>query len=89
MTEQQKKDALKYIEAQLEGGYLDLGLYDKDELLIIEEAIKMWKAIDEFNNVGCTSFMLTSSQIKEIMEHRPYDPIWDMYFDEFEDEETE
>ena len=88
MTEQQRKDAFKYIEAQLESGYLDLGFHDKDELLIIEEAIKMLKAIDEFNNVGCTSFMLTSEQINGIVEHRPYDPIWGMYFDEFEDEEV-
>lgn len=43
MTEQQRKDAIKYIEAQLEDGYLDLGSHDQDEL----EVIKLDMAFDK------------------------------------------
>jgi hypothetical protein len=56
MTEQRRKDALKYIEGQLEYGYIDLGMNDQDELEIIKEAINLLKVIDKFNSIGCTSF---------------------------------
>lgn len=49
MTEQQRKDAFKYIESQLEYGYLDLGFHDQDELEIVKEAINILKTIDEWN----------------------------------------
>lgn len=68
MTEQRKADALRYIEAQLENGYIDLGLNDEDELEIIKEAIQTLKMVDEFNNIGCTSFRLTPEEVKEILE---------------------
>lgn len=56
MTKQRREEALRFIEAQLEDGYIDLGLNDEDELEIVKEAIKMLKTIDEFNSIGCTSF---------------------------------
>ena len=48
MTEQRKEEAIKYIESQLEDGYLDLGLHDQDELEIIREAMKFWKDMTKF-----------------------------------------
>lgn len=36
-------EALKYIEGQLEDGYIDLGLHDNDELELIEQAINEFK----------------------------------------------
>ena len=65
---QQKKDAIKYIEGQLKYGYIDLGTHDEYELKIVEEAINLWKAVDEFNSIGCTSFQLTEDELKEILE---------------------
>lgn len=49
MTEQRRKEAIKYIESQLENGYLDLGLNEQDELEIIKEAVNIVKIIDEWN----------------------------------------
>lgn len=49
MTEQRRKEAIKYIESQLEDGYLDLGLNEQDELEIIKEAVNIVKIIDEWN----------------------------------------
>lgn len=51
MTEQRRKEAIEYIESQLKYGYVDLGINDQDELLIIEEAIKTLKIIDKFNSI--------------------------------------
>ena len=34
---------LGYIEAQLEDGYIDLGLSDEEELEIVREAIELYK----------------------------------------------
>ena len=56
MTKQRREEAIKYIESQLEDGYVDLGLHDQDELEIIKEAINMWKVVDKWNSIGCTSF---------------------------------
>lgn len=49
MTKQQREEAIKYIESQLEYGYVDLGLHDRDELEIIKEAVNIVKIIDEWN----------------------------------------
>lgn len=65
MTERQK-EAIKYIEGQLEDGYLDLGLHDQDELDIVKEAIDMWKTIDKWNSLGCTSFNKLSFTDEEV-----------------------
>lgn len=65
MTAQRKAHALRYIEAQLDNGYIDLGINDQDELKIIREAINLLKAIDAFNSIGCTSFMIPPKQLKE------------------------
>ena len=51
ITENRREEAIKYIEAQLEDGYLDLGLYDQDELEIVKEAMKMLKFIDKWNSI--------------------------------------
>lgn len=51
MTENYREEAIKYIEAQLEDGYLDLGLHDQYELEIIKEAMKMLKFIDKWNSI--------------------------------------
>ena len=45
MTEAKRKEAIEYIEAQLESGYIDLGFHDQDELEIIREAMDYWKAL--------------------------------------------
>ena len=45
MTKQRREEAIKYIEAQLEDGYIDLGLHDQDELEIIKEAIELLKEV--------------------------------------------
>lgn len=50
MTEQHRKEAIEYIEAQLENGYIDLGAHDQDELEIVKEAINTLKTLDEINN---------------------------------------
>lgn len=78
MDERRRKEAIEYIEKQLECGYIDLGLYDQDELEIVKEAMNTLKTMDKLNEIGCTSFMFTQ-------EERPHDHIWDMYYDEFED----
>lgn len=51
MTKQRRKDAFKYVEAQLEDGYLDLGFHDQDELEIVKEALNILKTIDEWNAI--------------------------------------
>ena len=56
MTEQQKREAIEYIEGQLKNGYVDLSSFDEDELEIVKEAIDILKIVDEWNSIGCTSF---------------------------------
>ena len=88
MTEKDRAEAFKYIEAQLNDGYIDLGLHDDNELVIVKEAINLLKSLDKFNSIGCTSFYLSTEEIQNLQENgelRPYDHIWDMYVDEFED----
>lgn len=44
MTEQQKQDAIEFIEHQLDYGYVDLSqAHDGRELKVVEEAIEMYK----------------------------------------------
>jgi hypothetical protein len=69
MTEERRAEAFKYIESQLESGYINLGINEQDELEIIQEAINLLKAIDEFNSIGCTSFCLTSEEIERILNN--------------------
>lgn len=40
MTTDDRKEALRHINSQLEYGYIDLGVHDKDELEIIREALE-------------------------------------------------
>lgn len=40
MTDQDRKEALRYINSQLEYGYIDLGTHDENELKIIKEALE-------------------------------------------------
>lgn len=67
MTGQRRKDAFEHIENQLRNGYMDLGCHDQDELEIVEEAIRTLKSMYVFGDIGCTSFMLTSEEIEELM----------------------
>ena len=69
MTEQRRTDALKYIEAQLNDGYIDLGMNDEDELEIVKEAIQTLKMVDEVCKIGCTSFRLTPEEIERILNN--------------------
>ena len=69
MTEQDRAEAFKYIEAQLESGYIDLGFHDQDELEIVKEAIRTLKMVDEFCKIGCTSFRLTPEEIERILNN--------------------
>lgn len=69
MTEQRRKEAFRYIEAQLESGYVDLGFHDQDELEIVKEAIQTLKMVDEVCKIGCTSFRLTPEEIERILNN--------------------
>lgn len=69
MTEERRANAFKYIEAQLESGYVDLGFHDQDELEIVKEAIRTLKMVDEFCEIGCTSFRLTPEEIERILNN--------------------
>lgn len=40
MTDQDRKEALRHINSQLEYGYVDLGTHDENELKIIKEALE-------------------------------------------------
>ena len=51
MTEQDRVEAIEYIEGQLENGYVDLSSYDKDALEVVKEAINILKTIDEWNSI--------------------------------------
>jgi len=64
MNTEDRNEAIKYINAQLEDGYIDLGLHDQDELNIIEEAMYAltcieqvrWErdiAIEQLREIGC------------------------------------
>lgn len=69
MTEQNRAEAFRYIEAQLEDGYIDLGLHDEDELEIVKEAIQTLKTVDELCKIECTSFRLTPEEIERILNN--------------------
>ena len=56
MTEERRAEAFKYIESQLENGYVDLGINEQDEIEIVKEAITILKFVDKWNSIGCTSF---------------------------------
>ena len=63
MTEQRRKEAIKYIESQLEDGYLDLGLNEQDELEIIKEVVNIVKIIDEWNAIP-EEYLIMSDVLK-------------------------
>lgn len=48
MTQNEKKEAIKYIMAQLEDGYVDLGLHDENELEVIHQAMNALGAIEQY-----------------------------------------
>ena len=73
MTKEQREEAFKYIESQLEDGYLDLGLYEQNELEIVKEAIKMLKFVDKWNDIPLMSsewmkLGYTEEESKELAE---------------------
>ena len=69
MTEQDRAEAFRYIEYQLNNDYIDLGSHDKYELEIVKEAIQTLKMVDEFCKIGCTSFRLTPEEIERILNN--------------------
>lgn len=48
MDIKERREAIKYIKAQLEDGYIDLWLHDQNELKIIEEAMSALIALPQF-----------------------------------------
>ena len=52
MSMTNREECIKYIEAQLESGYLDLGAHDEDEIEIVKEAMALLKVIDKFADIG-------------------------------------
>lgn len=69
MAEQDRTEAFRYIESQLNSGYIDLGAHDEYELEIVKEAIQTLKMVDEFCKIGCTSFCLTPEEIERILNN--------------------
>ena len=51
VTKQRRKEAIDYIMSCLEDGYIDLGMYDQDELEIIKEAMNIIQIIDKWNSI--------------------------------------
>ena len=49
MTEKEREEAIRYIMSQLEDGYIDLGLHDQNELVVIKEAMDMLRIVDKWN----------------------------------------
>lgn len=58
MTEQRKKEAIKYIMSSLEDGYLDLGFHDQDELEIVREAMELLKLTIELSNIPLVGYFI-------------------------------
>lgn len=69
MTEQDRIDAFRYIECQLNNDYIDLGSHDEYELEIVKEAIRTLKMVDELCKIGCTSFRLTPEEIERVLKN--------------------
>ncbi len=67
MTKQQE-EAVKYIEAQLEDGYIDLGINEQDELEIIKEAIFLWKSTNRISIEDWKRLGYTDEEAEELME---------------------
>ena len=67
MTEQQE-EAVKYIEAQLENGYIDLGMNEQDELEIIKEAIFLWKSVNRISIEDWKHLGYTDKEAEELIE---------------------
>lgn len=40
MTTENREESIKYIQAQLDHGYIDLGAHDEDELEIVKDALE-------------------------------------------------
>lgn len=47
MTEKERKEAIDYINAQLEDGYIDLGQHDENEMEIIRQAMIVYDKIPD------------------------------------------
>lgn len=67
MTKQRREEAIKYIESQLEDGYVDLGLHDQDELEIIKEAVKILKVIDKFSEIPTVN-SISADDLKKVLK---------------------
>ena len=62
-----REEAIKYIEAQMEDGYVDLGLHDQDELEIIKEAVKILKVIDKFSEIPTVN-PISADDLKKVLK---------------------
>lgn len=51
MTTEDRKEAIRYINSQLEYGYIDLGAHDTDEIEIIKEAMALLNILDTFVHI--------------------------------------
>lgn len=68
MTKERKNEAVDYIMSCLKDGYLDLGLYDQDELRIVEEAMHLYLFDNELIK-NCKAYIPSGSVVtKEQMD---------------------
>jgi hypothetical protein len=44
-------ECVNYVEKQIKGGYISLGLYDVAEVEVVEQAIKEFKSNHGLNNI--------------------------------------
>ena len=64
----QEREAVKYIQAQLENGYVNLGINEQDELRIIKEAILLWLYTNRISIEDWKRLGYTDEEAEELME---------------------
>lgn len=68
MTEQQKREAVGYIEGQLKNGYVDLSSFDEDALEMVKEMIFLWKSINRISIEDWKRLGYTDEEAEELVE---------------------
>lgn len=70
MTEQQKREAIEYIEGQLENGYVDLSSFDggADAFEMVKEMIFLWKSINRISIEDWKRLGYTDEEAEELVE---------------------
>lgn len=48
MNNNRRKEAIDYINSQLEDGYIDLGLHDQEELTILRQAMNALGCLEQY-----------------------------------------